>query len=392
MSSIPISAPSRQLLLTVFIVIVSLHVLTAIILAGVKMPAPVLEPLAKTPSIEIELLTLPTQTEGAAADDKDNVENKDGEAGDETKSSLESETEVATSEVVKPEVVKPEVVAPDSEVEEVIKPENVKTDVVEKVVVESENVAPEAEEPEIIASEVTESENQLTNKPIKTPATELDSLSGATASVTTTIKKSGDDAVTAGKGASGESTSGEGNAPPIAGDFAPFSRAPQSPTDNNIISNGETSEKAIYKNAGKRITDTPKVDTRMNNYNEAGIRDSSSLFITITPAPPFEHELVDADYEITDAHWLVAPKFTLINLDEYQLSNNSNNDNVTVYFSMSVDAQGRITDITTIRSSGNDKLDEVLKKDLIKARLKSFDKNGQSLAGIATLALKINTS
>ena len=59
---------------------------------------------------------------------------------------------------------------------------------------------------------------------------------------------------------------------------------------------------------------------------------------------------------------------------------------------MLVDNQGYIKDITTISSSGSDELDQVLKQELIKARLKTFDEDGNSLAGMATIALQIDVS
>ena len=382
MSSIPVNAPSRKLLLTALTIVVGLHVLTAIILAGVEMPTPITEPLVQTPSIEIELMALPAQTERVTADGKVGTEEEVGQGEKGIKSGFESETkdvasetkDVASETIIETQVLESEIVALDSEVENIIEPENIKTDVVEEVTIEPEFIAPEAIELDITELEATEP--AIHPAPTQTPATELNLLSGTTSTVETTIKKSGSDGtVTISKGVSGED-----GASPIAGGYAPFSRAPQSPMAGNIITNNnDTNGNDTYQNA----------NPGMNNYNETGKSNNGSSLITIVPAPPFEHELVEADYEITDAHWLIEPKFTAINLDNYQLYNDENTSYVTVYFSMSVNAKGYIKDITIIRSSGSNKLDQIIKQDLMKARLRPFDKNDQSLADIATIALKI---
>lgn len=58
MSSTDLEAPSRKLLLTAIIIVVGLHVLTAIALAAVKTPELKVDK-KETPPIEIELITLP---------------------------------------------------------------------------------------------------------------------------------------------------------------------------------------------------------------------------------------------------------------------------------------------------------------------------------------------
>ena len=63
MSSTDLEAPSRKLLLAAIIIVVGLHVLTAIALAAVKTPELKVEPKKDTPPIEIELISLPAEPE-----------------------------------------------------------------------------------------------------------------------------------------------------------------------------------------------------------------------------------------------------------------------------------------------------------------------------------------
>ncbi len=233
---ITINVPSRKLSLTVFIIVMGLHIMTAIILLEVESPTVITEPLAQTSPIEIELITLPDQTAGVMAEGAEGAEgaesgeDKEGRAGEETESRFESATEIEELEAVEPEVV----ASNSKTTEKDIAAESVKTDMVEEVIVDpktstAETVNSETVEPEVLAAE--------TNEPANQPVTELELLSGATATVETTIKKSDSSTGNAGKGLGGEDLGGQGldkqgsskgdDAAPITGGYAPFSMAPQ---------------------------------------------------------------------------------------------------------------------------------------------------------------------
>ena len=364
--------------------------LTAIILVGVERPTVITEPLVETAPIEIELVTLPDQLESKMAAGMESAKSAEGKAGEEIESSFESATEIEESEAIGPEAV-----ASNSETtEKDIAAESLKTDVVEEVIVDTETSTAENSNSEIVNSEAVESEVVVpeTNQ----PATELELLSGATATVATTIKKSDNGTGNAGKGVDGESLNKKGldkkssskgdDAAPITGGYAPFSMAPQSPMAGNIITNNNNKNSTYQKS-----------DTEIKSKQGKSKGDNSRSLVSIIPALPFEHELVDSDYAITEENWLIAPRFTVTNLEQYKLdsdnnnNNNSENENITVYFSLSIDTRGRIKEITTIRSSGSEELDQLIKEDLMKARLKAFDKNGKSLAGIATITLEVDS-
>lgn len=384
MSVITITVPSRKRVFTVFIIVIGLHVLTAIVLGSVESPTAITEPLIQTTPIEIELITLANQSKATVA--------KGGEAAksaEAPKSNFESVPKTKT----------PEVIASNSKVvEKETAAEVIDNKVVEEVIVNpetstTETINSKTVEPKVVMSKTTE------------PATELELLSGTTATIKTTIKKSANGTDNASQGLDEEALNGRGLAKkgasnnegksPIAGGYAPFSMAPQSPMAGNIITNNNTSNKS---------TSYHKSITGIKNKQGTNQGDNSRALISIIPALPFEHELIDSNYAITADDWLIAPRFMVADLAQYLLDsgfnnngnnrindNNSEKERVSIYFSLSVDAQGRIKEISIIRSSGNEKLDEAIKSDLLKARLKRFDKNGKSLAGIATLTLAIDS-
>ncbi len=389
MSVITITVPSRKRLFTVFIMVIGLHVLTAIVLGSVESPTAITKPLIQTTPIEIELITLANQSEATVA--------KGGEAAksaEAPKSNFESAPKTKT-----PEAVGPEVIASNSKVVE----KETAAEVIDNEVVEEVIVNPETSTTETINSKTVEPTGVISKT--TEPTTELELLSGTTATVTTTIKKSANGTDNASQGLDEQALNGRGLAKKgasnnegkssIAGGYAPFSMAPQSPMAGNIITNNNTSNKS---------TSYHKSITGIKNKQGINQGDNSRALISIIPALPFEHELIDSSYAITADDWLIAPRFMVADLAQYLLdsgfNNNGNNrindnksekERVSIYFSLSVDAQGRIKEISTIRSSGNEKLDEAIKGDLLKARLKRFDKNGKSLAGIATLTLAIDS-
>ncbi len=380
--------------------------LTAIILVGVQRPTVITEPVVQTAPIEIELVTLPDQLESTMAAGTESAksrESEEGTTGEELESSFESVTEIEESEAIEPEVI----ASNSKTIEKDIAAESLKTDVVEEVIVDTETSTAEDLNSEIVNSEIVNSEaveSEVVVPETNESATELELLSGATATVATTIKKSDNATGNAGKGVDGEALNEKGlnkkglgkegsskgdDAAPIVGGYTGFSAAPQSPSIGNIITNNSNKNSTYQKSVTER-----KIKQGVSKG------DSSRSLVSIIPALPFEHELVDSDYAITEEDWLIAPRFTVTHLEQYQLdsdnndnnNNNSENENITVYFSLSINAKGRIKEITTIRSSGSNRLDQIIKEDLMKARLKAFDKNGKSLAGIATITLEIDSN
>ncbi|MES1964130.1 hypothetical protein M0N77_02130 [Psychrobacter sp. AH5] len=388
MSVITITVPSRKRVFTVFIMVIGLHVLTAIVLRSVESPTAITKPLIQTTPIDIELITLANQSEATVA--------KGGEAA------KSAEAPESSFESV-PKTKTPEVIASNSKVVE----KETAAEVIDNEVVEEVIVNPETSTTETINSKTVEPTGVMskTTEPADESATELELLSGTTATIKTTIKESANGTDNASQGLDEEALNGRGLAKkgaskdegksPIAGGYAPFSMAPQSPMAGNIITNNNTSNKS---------TSYHKSITGIKNKQGTNQGDNSRALISIIPALPFEHELIDSSYAITADDWLIAPRFMVADLAQYLLdsgfNNNGNNrindnksekERVSIYFSLSVDAQGRIKEISTIISSGNEKLDEAIKGDLLKARLKRYDKNGKSLAGIATLTLAIDS-
>ncbi len=93
-----------------------------------------------------------------------------------------------------------------------------------------------------------------------------------------------------------------------------------------------------------------------------------------------------ASFEVTAAHWSVTPDFYSFDFRDYNFPNNT----FSVVLSMSVSANGTISNRKIKKSSGDNKFDKELLRKLGQGKLKPFDRNGTSVQGVATLPLRYN--
>ena len=139
MSSTDLDAPSRKLILTAIMIVVGLHMLTAVALVAIKTPEIKVEPKKDTPPIEIEMVTLPVKTAIPEVEEVQEVTPK--KATPKTESKPEPKKQAPSKPKVAP-VVKTKQNAPEkpvvkdkkADIAPVVKVEEKKPDIIKKEV------------------------------------------------------------------------------------------------------------------------------------------------------------------------------------------------------------------------------------------------------------------
>ena len=139
MSSTDVDAPSRKLILTAIMIVVGLHMLTAVTLVAIKTTETKVEPKKDTPPIEIEMVTLPVKTAISEVEEVQEATPKKAtpktESKPEPKKPAPSKPKVAP--VVKAKQNAPEksvVKAKKADIAPVVKVEEKKPDIIKKEV------------------------------------------------------------------------------------------------------------------------------------------------------------------------------------------------------------------------------------------------------------------
>ncbi|WP_250162999.1 hypothetical protein [Psychrobacter sp. WY6] len=139
MSSTDLDAPPLKLILAALIIVVGLHVLTAVALVAIKTPEIKVEPKKDTPPIEIEMVTLPVKTAIPEVEEVQEVTPK--KAVPKTESKPEPKKQAPSKPKVAPVVKakqntpeKPVVKAKKADIAPVVKVEKKKPDIIKKEV------------------------------------------------------------------------------------------------------------------------------------------------------------------------------------------------------------------------------------------------------------------
>ena len=139
MSSTDLDAPPLKLILAAIIIVVGLHVLTAVALVAIKTPEIKVEPKKDTPPIEIEMVTLPVKTAVPEVEEVQEVTPK--KAVPKTESKPEPKKQAPSKPKVAPVVKakqnapeKPVVKAKKADIAPVVKVEKKKPDIIKKEV------------------------------------------------------------------------------------------------------------------------------------------------------------------------------------------------------------------------------------------------------------------
>ena len=125
-----------------------------------------------------------------------------------------------------------------------------------------------------------------------------------------------------------------------------------------------------------------------------------ALFTMIVSTTPAQAELVDLSspepviqLSTQDASWLTPPKFDRLvrSMDRYLINCSYDQDgnvirpcertDLEMVFSLRVDKQGSIQNVKVIKSSGKEVIDKKVARELYKARLKPFLREGKAVMG-----------
>lgn len=337
MSSINSIAIPRKLILIVFGAVVCLHVLTAMILAMVKTPNPVIETLKVTPPIEIQLLAAPTQTASKQTSTAENIENeavKNVTLEPKVKVESEPKTEVRSMPEAEPErKAEPEPQAePKPEAEpELLEPQTIEPKVTEVKPIESQPIEPEVViEPKVAPAPVVKS--------------------GVTSTTQTTIKKA--ESNTASKPAVAETK------PNDSGGYTQHSTIPTAPTTSSIANNESR---------------------RVGSRGDVNKKETSSR----SNAPPASNN-EPVSFSESNASWAVAPRLSFPSRAE---RGTSSGDTFTVLLALIVNKQGGIDSVRLVQSSGNSTLDKEALRQVKTGKFVPFTKDGAAVVGSVTLPI-----
>ena len=322
MSSTDLDAPPLKLILAAIIIVVGLHVLTAVALVAIKTPEIKVEPKKDTPPIEIEMVTLPVKTAVPEVEEVQEVTPK--KAVPKTESKLEPKKQAPPKPKVAP-VVK------------------AKQNIPEKPVVKAKkaDIAPvvkvEEKKPDIIKKEVSK-------KPI------------VESKVDTSMADSQREAEERRKILAAESQ-----------------KAAQ-----------EAHDRAVQE--AKRIADAKAAREAQAEANaRKAAEDKAAKDAAQKAAAAASNEPVS--FTAGDAEMIKTPRFSV---PDSVLRRAKTGDTFNVLLKVTVDKQGRVSDVLLVGKSGNSIVDKEAVKKMHSARFRPFTKNGVPVVGNVTLPVTYN--
>ena len=311
MSSTDLDAPPLKLILAAIMIVVGLHVLTAVALVAIKTPEIKVEPKKDTPPIEIEMVTLPVKT---AIPEVEEVQ----EATPKTQSKPEPKKQAPSKPKVAP-VVKTKQNAPEKLVVK-----DKKADIAPVVKVEEKK-------PDIIKKEVSK-------KPI------------VESKVDTSMADSQREAEERRKILAAESQ-----------------KAAQ-----------EAHDRAVQE--AKRIADAKAAREAQAEADAKKAAEAKAAKDAAKAAAAASNEPVS--FTAGDAEMIKTPRFSV---PASVLRRAKTGDTFNVLLKVTVDKQGRVSDVLLVGESGNNIVDKEAVRKMRSARFRPFTKNGVPVVGVVTL-------
>ncbi len=316
MSSTDLDAPPLKLILAAIMIVVGLHVLTAVALVAIKTPEIKVEPKKDTPPIEIEMVTLPVKTAIPEVEEVQEVTPK--KATPKTESKPEPKKQAPSKPKVAP-VVKTKQNAPEKPV---VKAK--KADIAPVVKVEEKK-------PDIIKKEVSK-------KPI------------VESKVDTSMADSQREAEEQRKILAAESQ-----------------KAAQ-----------EAHDRAVQE--AKRIADAKAAREVQAEANARKAAEDKAAKDAAKAAAAASNEPVS--FTAGDAEMIKTPRFSV---PASVLRRAKTGDTFNVLLKVTVDKQGRVSDVLLVGESGNNIVDKEAVRKMRSARFRPFTKNGVPVVGVVTL-------
>ena len=316
MSSTDLDAPPLKLILAALIIVVGLHVLTAVALVAIKTPEIKVEPKKDTPPIEIEMVTLPVKTAVPEVEKVQEVTPK--KAAPKTESKPEPKKPAPSKPKVAP-VVKTKQNAPEKLVVK-----DKKADIAPVVKVEEKK-------PDIIKKEVSK-------KPI------------VESKVDTSMADSQREAEERRKILAAESQ-----------------KAAQ-----------EAHDRAVQE--AKRIADAKAAREAQAEADAKKAAEAKAAKDAAKAAAAASNEPVS--FTAGDAEMIKTPRFSV---PASVLRRAKTGDTFNVLLKVTVDKQGRVSDVLLVGESGNNIVDKEAVRKMRSARFRPFTKNGVPVVGVVTL-------
>lgn len=316
MSSTDLDAPPLKLILAAIMIVVGLHVLTAVALVAIKTPEIKVEPKKDTPPIEIEMVTLPVKTAIPEVEEVQEVTPK--KATPKTESKPEPKKQAPSKPKVAP-VVKTKQNAPEKPVVK-----DKKADIAPVVKVEEKK-------PDIIKKEVSK-------KPI------------VESKVDTSMADSQREAEERRKILAAESQ-----------------KAAQ-----------EAHDRAVQE--AKRIADAKAAREAQAEADAKKAAEAKAAKDAAKAAAATSNEPVS--FTAGDAEMIKTPRFSV---PASVLRRAKTGDTFNVLLKVTVDKQGRVSDVLLVGESGNNIVDKEAVRKMRSARFRPFTKNGVPVVGVVTL-------
>jgi colicin import membrane protein/protein TonB len=317
MSSTDLDAPPLKLILAALIIVVGLHVLTAVALVAIKTPEIKVEPKKDTPPIEIEMVTLPVKTAVPEVEKVQEVTPK--KAVPKTESKPEPKKQAPSKPKVAPVVKakqntpeKPVVKAKKADIAPVVKVEKKKPDIIKK---------------------------EVSKKPI------------VESKVDTSMADSQREAEERRKILAAESQKAAQEA---------HDRAVQ---DAKKIADAKAAREAQAEANARKAAE------------EKAAKDAAQKAAATASNEP-------VSFTAGDAEMIKTPRFSV---PDSVLRRAKTGDTFNVLLKVTVDKQGRVSDVLLVGKSGNSIVDKEAVKKMHSARFRPFIKNGVPVVGVVTL-------
>ena len=332
MSSTDLDEPPLKLILAAIIIVVSLHVLTAVALVAIKTPEIKVEPKKDTPPIEIEMVTLPPPPSMEVEEEKPQTTRK-----------VDIKPKPKPKPKTKPAVAsKPKAVQKSKPIE--------KSKPAVKPAVTSENPKTKTQ---------PNTTKALENEPFEHEVKRQESISAVQAAdnerkmmVAQAEKAAHDKAAQAEKAAKEAQRLADAKAAQVKADA------------KKSLEIADAKAKAEADARAAKVA----ADARENAAAQAAAAASN------TPV----------DFTATDANWMSRPNFSFPTSAARRAKSG---DRLTVVLVFRVNKQGGIDNVSVAQSSGNSLLDQAAKKQANSGKFKPFTEAGVPVVGNATLSI-----
>ncbi len=329
MSSTDLDAPPLRSIIIAVVIVVGLHVLTAVALVAIKTPEPKVELSKEKPPIEIEFVSLPAQNAIAEVEAKEQAAKQEPEPQPKAQSQPTEKTKPEQEPVSKAKPVpKAKVDTPSKPIEPVVRDEKPDTSPIVKV---------EEKKPDIIKKENPKKEapKEKLQQPLPEPI-----IDTSTANEQRKI----------------------------------------------VAAQAEKAAQEAHANAvaeAKRIADA-KADRDAQAAAAKAAKEAAEAAARVSAEAKAAANNTPVNFTASNANWASAPNFSF---PERASRRALSGDTFNVVLILRVNKQGGIDSVRVAQSSGNSIVDKEAQRQVRSGKFKPFTKNGEPVVGNVTLPI-----